>query len=179
MTRNSQRCADASTSARLDWRAWSAPPGRPSSINGKRGNVRRHRCSGNESLRFTGVCRSARRRARVGPPAATCSTGSCGSTSSASANTSKTPSSRPLTRPRARDPSTNGVLRWRACAHRSWLASLSQDSYSGSRRATGRDRPTGRKHNLERIKRRHTFHSASARRPAEHARRRRYGSRAA
>ena len=51
MTCNSKRCADTSTSARLDWRAWSAPPGRPSSINGKRGNARRRPCSGNASPR--------------------------------------------------------------------------------------------------------------------------------
>ena len=66
MTCTSQRCADASTSASLDWRAGSAPPGRPSSINGKRGNARRRRCSGNESLRSTGVCRCDRNRARAG-----------------------------------------------------------------------------------------------------------------
>ena len=39
MTFNSKRCADTSTSARLDSRAWWAPPVRPSSINGRRGNA--------------------------------------------------------------------------------------------------------------------------------------------
>ena len=54
MTFNSKRCADTSTSARLDSRAWSAPPVRPSSINGKRGNARHRLSSGNESPRSTG-----------------------------------------------------------------------------------------------------------------------------
>ena len=56
-TRRGSSC----NNARLDSRAWSAPPVRPSSINGKRGNARRRLCSGNESLRF--VCpRSAPRQ---------------------------------------------------------------------------------------------------------------------
>ena len=35
------------------------------STNGRRGNARRHRYSGNESLRFTNACRSACRRERA------------------------------------------------------------------------------------------------------------------
>ena len=52
MTFNSKRCADTSTSARLDSRAWSAPPVRPSSINGKRGNARHRLSSGSGSMSF-------------------------------------------------------------------------------------------------------------------------------
>ena len=52
MTFNSKRCADTSTSARLDSRAWSAPPVRPSSINGKRGNARHRLFSGSGSMSF-------------------------------------------------------------------------------------------------------------------------------
>ena len=52
MTFNSKRCADTSTSVSLDSRAWSAPPVRPSSINGKRGNARHRLFSGSGSMSF-------------------------------------------------------------------------------------------------------------------------------
>ena len=52
MTFNSKRCADTSTSVSLDSRAWSEPPVRPSSINGKRGNARHRLFSGSESMSF-------------------------------------------------------------------------------------------------------------------------------